>query len=462
MDHTVFVVENDQRSRDLYMQWIGQVGYAGKAFSVAEACFSILEDFEPSVLFLDLGEDPAADLEPLEVTLRIKPQISIVAIVSEKNSHLGPRAVNAGALSFLVKPVAPEEFKSSLKAAIQRHELVMEVRTLQAEVADKRQVQGFVGQSDSTNRISSQIGALLKNDLPVFVQGETGNGKELVARLIHKNSPRASGPFVGVNCGAIAREFQVSHIFGKGGGSEKPGFFEEANDGVLFLDEVGDLTLDVQAMLLRTLQDKVIRRVGDSFNTAVNVRIIAATNRNLKDMIARGRFREDLYYAIVVFPIEIPPLRERQIDIPLLVGYFLNQYCEDLGRSVPEISDSALNCLIAHKWVGNVRELQNSIQFTLLACKTGRIEVKHLPKAISRHGRLESLGESDDVLHLIDPLSGNVKTFDQLEMEVFTKARAIAGGNVTRTAEMLRIGRATIYRRMRAAENEKVQSDDSK
>ncbi len=458
MDHSIFIIEDDANTSALYDFWLQESGFDVRVFSRAETALTALESFEPAAICLDLGLPGIHGLEALERIRKLRPQVPVLVMTGEGAAKVGVEAIKGGARDYLVKPIDPDEFENVVTSAVRQFELVLEIRTLRQQVSNERQLHEFVGQSTEVNRLLAQIGLLLDNDVPVYLSGETGTGKELLARTIHNNSRRSGQPFVAVNCGAIPDQLQESQFFGHergaftGAVNRHKGFFESAEGGTVFLDEVGELSLEAQVKLLRVLQEHCVRRVGSEQEIDVNVRVISATNRNLAAMVKEGTFREDLYYRLVVYPLEVPALRDRRPDIPLLLGHYFRKYSDEIGVSLPEMTDDALRVLVDYDWPGNVREIQNVVQFVLLACQGEPIELEHLPPSIPRK-ESGPQGEKDlETLKLIDPLTGTMKPFDRIEMEVFLRARELTGGNMTRAAEMLGVGRATLYRRMRSME----------
>ena len=290
----------------------------------------------------------------------------------------------------------------------------------------------MIGASPAMMQLNEFVDQVAGGDWTVLVEGETGTGKELVARAIHECSERSQGPFVAVNCAGLTDSLLGSQLFGHAKGaftgatSDRPGFFEAASGGTLFLDEIGDITVGVQTALLRVLQDKEILRVGDTRSRKINVRIIAATHRDLTRRVAEGLFREDLLYRIRVARVRVPPLRERRDDIPLLAEAFLEPMQKLPGRSGLSLSQAALDALVAHEWPGNVRELKSAIEHAVIHCRTGVIESFDLPPEV--HAR-EATAES------------------------VLEALRLSGGNRTKAARMLRIGRATLYRRLSEMKN---------
>lgn len=454
MKPTIFLIEDEPNTRDLYSFWLQERDWNWKAFNDAESCLATIANFEPSVICLDLGLPGMSGREALGHIRRLRPRVPVIVMTANDDPRAGVEAIKRGAADYLVKPLDAEEFLGVIENAVGRHELELEIQSLRSQMAQERRLTGLVGQSSAVNRMTAQMGLVLNNTVPVLLEGETGTGKELAARTIHGNSDRTDRLFVPVNCGAIPKELQESHFFGHekgaftGAQSNRMGFFEEANGGTVFLDEIGELSLDAQVKLLRVLQEKSVRRVGGNREIPVDVRIISATNRNLRKMVEEGTFREDLYFRLVVFPITIPPLRERVGDVPLLLGHFLRHYSAEVGLAVPEVTEEALTCLAAYVWPGNIRQLQNVVQFALLSSIGEPLEVKHLPEEIAESAEFAQPLSRRDAVDLFDPVTGKVKRFQELEKEIFLKVRALADGNITQAAQMLGVGRATIYRKL--------------
>jgi len=455
MDPVIHVVEDSATLRKLYATVLANAGFLVRTFAEAESCLREIEAGEPDAVCLDIALPGMSGMEALERLKHRRPDVPVIMLTAESDARVGVQAMKTGAEDYLVKPVDPELLEHSVRAAVRRHRLALEVRELRAAARGVSAGGGMVGGSPAFQRMLARLGLVLHNDVTVFLNGESGTGKELVASAIHAQGPRAGKPFVAVNCGAVARELQESHFFGHEKGAftgavrRHKGLFEQAQGGTLFLDEVSELAPEAQVKLLRALQEREIRRVGGEEDIAVDVRVVSATNRDLKTMADSGAFREDLFYRLVVFPVTVPPLRERREDIPLLAGHFLREQSERLGLAAPPIDDAAMACLVGHHWPGNVRELMNAMQVALLSCQAETIEPGHLPETLPRPTGADRRHPTGEVIHLVDPVTGAIKPFDRLEMEILLRVRELTGGNVNATAEALGVGRATVYRRFR-------------
>jgi DNA-binding NtrC family response regulator len=288
----------------------------------------------------------------------------------------------------------------------------------------------------------------------VLVQGESGTGKELVARAIHYNSGRANGPFIPVNCAAIPEQLIESELFGHekgsftGAVSQKKGKFELAKGGTIFLDEIGDMIPSAQTRLLRVLEERTFERVGGSEQLEANVRVIAATNKDLEEEVERSKFRLDLYYRLSVFPLSLPPLREHLDDIPLLAAHFLHRYAKETGKELRGFDPEAMNALMRHQWPGNVRELQNVIHRAVIVAQGPTVKLVDLPADLDTLGTTQNVHSRSAVL-VEDPVTSDIRTLSSVERDVIDRALEITGGNVTEAAQKLGIGRATLYRKVK-------------
>jgi len=325
-----------------------------------------------------------------------------------------------------------------------------EIARLRQELSRKDGFEGIIGKHPKMQKVFELIVSAASSDAPVIIYGESGTGKELVAAAIHRLSSRRFGPYIKINCAALNEHLLESELFGHvkgaftGADRTRIGRFEAAHRGSIFLDEIGDIPLGTQVKLLRVLQEKEIERVGDHRPIPVDVRIIAATNKNLRELIEQGRFREDFYYRIAVIPIILPPLRERKEDIPLLVDYFASRLCVKTGKAITGISHDALNRLMEYHWPGNVRELINVIEYAFVVCPEGQIQLHHLPPYLETREEMVSLAESG--INSIKTLSPRALNLDKNTiLEVLKET----GGNRSLAARRLGISRITLWKKMK-------------
>ena len=367
-----------------------------------------------------------------------EPVTNCEAVITRKDGSLLPISVSASVI---------RDEEGRIVGAVETFRDISELKMLEIELLDAFQFAGMVGRSRKMQEVFELIEMLAQNDVTVLIQGETGTGKSLVARAIHFLSPRGDGPFVVVNCPSIPETLFESELFGHvkgaftGAISDKPGRFELADGGTLFLDEVAEIPTHVQAKLLRAIEDKEFERVGGSRTIKVDVRIIAATNRDLKAEVEAGRFREDLYYRLNVVTIRIPPLRERREDIPLLVQFFVEKFNAKFGKEIKGVSEGAMDLLLRYDWPGNVRELENAIEHAFVRCSGDVIGPEHLPPEV--RGGTYPGGEGFEIELLGDDPLG------EAERAVILRALEKAGWRINEAARLLRISRATLWRKMR-------------
>src|SRR3982751_3493092 len=321
----------------------------------------------PAVVLSDLRLPNGDGFGVLRAAKEIDPELPVIVMTAFGSIQDAVAAMKEGALDFLAKPVDPDHLLLLVQRALAQRRLTNENLILKAELAQRRGAPQIVGDDAKLKQVSIALHRAAATDTTVLLEGESGTGKELFARALHALSPRADGPFVAINCAAIPETLLETELFGHekgaftGAANRKPGKFELAHRGTLFLDEIGDLPLSLQAKILRALEEKRFERVGGTVPLQVDVRVVAATNRNLKAAVAARQYREDLFFRLSVFPITIPPLRERQSDIPMLAKFFVERFCRDLKKTL-SLAPSAVDELVAYQWPGNVRELQNCIE----------------------------------------------------------------------------------------------------
>ncbi len=347
------------------------------------------------VLVLDIMMPKIDGLEVLQHVKERHPDVDVIMMTGLSQIQTAVKAMKLGAFDYLSKPFDPDELKLVVDRALERQRLLQENRTLKSEASSKYRFENIIGRSPQMQNVYRLIAKCAPTNCTVLITGESGTGKEMIARAIHYNSLRKDEPFVAVDCNALSENLLESELFGHvkgaftGAVSNKRGMFDMANNGTLFLDELGNISLATQAKLLRVIQEREFRAVGDTHSHTTNVRLLAATNRDPKAMVAEGTFREDLYYRLNVFPIHIPPLRERRDDIPALAFQFVKQFSEELGKPMPKFSDGAMSLLMSHPWPGNVRELQNAVHRAVILTSDDTIRQAHLASI------LESAPRSD-------------------------------------------------------------------
>ncbi len=415
-----------------------------------DAAFAILDVRPVQIVLADVHTPGVGGFGFLRRVRERWPQLPVVVMSELDTARAAVKALKAGARDYLVKPLDTAELVAALDDI---------ARGLRSE-PEHRKVRGIgsisfsdiIGDCDAMREVYEHIATVRNSKIAVFVGGETGTGKELVTRAIHRAGPRASGPFVALNCGAIPEHLQESELFGHergaftGATSTRSGRFEQAQGGTLFLDEVGELSAGAQVRLLRVIQDGTFTRIGGTDQIKSDVRIISATHRDLRQMVSRGEFREDLYYRLIVYPIQVPPLRERGSDIRRLVAHMVAKYGADVDHAVEGLTPEAFSFIDSYRWPGNVRELENVVHRAMLLAAGGLITVDCLPEHI-RGGVSPSRGGIPDETHASQGETAKLSLADA-EKRAIERALEASGGNVTRAAKRLGIARATIYRKM--------------
>ncbi|MBI2553093.1 MAG: sigma-54-dependent Fis family transcriptional regulator [Candidatus Rokubacteria bacterium] len=368
MSQKILVVDNDPEMVALLGRHLEAEGWAVTGVTSGAEALAALEREEVPVVLTDLVMDEVDGLALLREAQRIQPGASVILMTAFGSLETAIEAMRQGAYDYLTKPFKLAEVSLAVRRAVDDQRLREENRRLRAEVERRYGFDNLLGQSKAMQAVFEQIRAVAGSEATVLLLGESGSGKELVARAIHWNSPRKGGPFVPVNCAAIPETLLESELFGHekgaftGADRKRRGLFVEADRGTLFLDEVGDMSPALQAKLLRALEDKAIRPVGGKEGIRLDLRLITATNRDLLALVQEGRFREDLYYRLAVIPIRLPSLRERSEDIPLLAEHFLKRAAGTLGKGVEGFNEEAMAWLLEHRWPGNVRELENVVE----------------------------------------------------------------------------------------------------
>ncbi|MGK3982143.1 sigma-54 dependent transcriptional regulator [Sorangium sp. So ce136] len=442
----VLVVDDEENLRLVVRTFLKRDGYEVEAVSSGEEALAMVETFGPDVILTDVRMPRMGGLDLL-ATLKAKGNEATVIVMSAYgNVDLAIEAMKAGAYDYIQKPFKAEEVLLTLRKAEEREALRRENRALRQEIRRENFFEEILAKSPPMQAIFKTIAKVAEYKTTALITGESGVGKELVARAIHRRSGRRGGPFVAVNCGAIPENLLESELFGYKRGAftdamnDRAGLFEQANHGTLLLDEIGELPLSLQVKLLRVLQEETIRRLGDNRDIKVDVRILAATHRDLSAETQAGRFREDLFYRINVLPIAIPPLRERREDIPILLDHFLARNNARFGMNIRGFEPEARRLLLEYRWPGNVRELENTVERAMVLCEGERIGEADLP---------ERIREARDPIQM-QLTSGELsikKTSRVIEEILIRRALQKTKGNRTKAAEVLEIShRALLYK----------------
>ena len=449
----VLLVEDDRGLRELLTEELEDATIPVTAVDSAEAALQAMREVQPDLVVSDLRLPGMDGMELLREVRELPHAPAFLIITGFGTISQAVEALKAGADEFLTKPLDLEHFLLSVHRQLETRRLRGEVQRYRSLLQEDH-FHGLIGQSRAMQTLYQQIRQLAQASGPVLIVGESGTGKELVARAIHDESPRAEGPFQAVNCAGVPPDLLESEFFGHEAGAftgavkAKRGLIDQADGGTLFLDELGEMPLALQAKLLRVLQDGVIRPVGASKEHAVNVRIVAATNRNLEDRIDAGEFREDLFYRLETFTLRVPPLREREEDLELLAARFLTRFSMQMQREVDGFSSEALAALKLYSFPGNVRELQNAVERAVTFCQSDTVELEHLPTRIRGNDRRPIATASVDGL-LKDMTHGPVlPTLAELEQRYIRYVLEQVGGNKRRAAALLDVSRRTLYRRL--------------
>lgn len=441
----VLVVDDEPGIRESLSGVLEDEGYEVEAVGDGEACLTKLSERPFDAVLLDVW---LPGIDGMETLTRIQeiPQADrpmVVMISGHGTIETAVRATKLGAYDFVEKPLTIEKVAVLLKNACQQRKLEREIERLKEGDGKLR----IIGESVPMKALRQQLGLMAGTNGRVLIFGESGTGKELVAHAIHQNSPRVDEPFIEVNCAAIPEELIESELFGHRKGSftgaseDKTGKLQKADGGTLFLDEVGDMSLKTQAKVLRALEEQRFEPVGAHDSITVDVRIVAATNKNLEDEIGRGNFREDLFYRLNVIPFYVPPLRDRIEDVPLLADHFLSEFTTSYGRKPKELTAEAYRALQEYNWPGNVRELKNLMERIVIMNPQVRVDARHIPLHPGRRQVFE---------RTVDRFGSLQEVREAAEREYILKKLEETQGNVTRTAELLGLERSNLYRKMRS------------
>jgi DNA-binding NtrC family response regulator len=404
----------------------------------------ILKKEEFDILITDLKMKGLKGLDLLEETKQVSPLTPVIIITAFGTIASAIQAMKMGAYDYITKPFQMDELVLTLKKALENRLLKKEVARLKKEAESRYHFHSLIGKSPSMRKIYDLIERISDTSSNVLITGESGTGKELVARAIHYNGTRKESPFVAVNCAAIPETLLESELFGYKKGAftdakaDKKGLIFEANGGTLFLDEITEMPLTLQAKLLRVIEEREVRPLGDTNAYRIDIRCVSASNRDMESLIQRGEFREDLYYRLKVIDIELPPLRNRSEDIPLLAQHFIKKFCHELKKNISGVSEVTFKHLLNYSWPGNVRELENVIQRAITLTRHQTILPEDLPNTVMQ--------EKEE--NLIEKGLRETYTVDQLEREYIKRVLLEVGGNKSKAAEILGLDRKTLYRKL--------------
>lgn len=441
---TLLIVDDDRAVREAARDAGMILGYRASTCESAEQAGRMLESQNIDVVLLDLKLQGAGGIEVLRSIKRRKPDVEVVVVAANGTVESAVQAMKAGAYDYVTKPFSLEELKLLLERVAAHLKLKTENRMLREKINSKQGFGSIIGRAPEMDKLYRIIAKAAHSAHPVLILGESGTGKEMVARAIHYSGPYRDKPFIPVDCGSLVPTLIESELFGyvkgafTGAMQTKAGLLAIAEGGTIFLDEIGELPVDLQAKMLRALQEKEIRPVGSSKTVPINVRVLAATNRDLEHAVAHGSFRRDLYFRLNVLTLRIPPLRERRQDIPLLAGHILERLSQTSGRTL-DLSDDTMRALLSYDWPGNVRELENCLERCCAITSGSVIHVVDLPSSITgAPARLVPEAPESRILPLVD-----------LEKQTILSAIAQLNGDKLMAAKMLGIGKTTLYRKLK-------------
>ncbi len=444
----IFVVDDEVGIRRLLEHWLKtKWGYDLRLFADAESCLEALGD-APDLVILDIMLPGMSGVDALKEIKGRQPDLPVIMLSAQGQIETAVETLKLGAADYFPKTVDLPKLENAVRNAIELRELKREVTELREAMRAPARFATIITSDTAMDPVLKLIERAAQSDISVLVQGESGTGKEVVARAVHENGKRASGPFVAVNCAAIPKDLLESEMFGHEKGSftgamnRKIGKFEQADGGTLFLDEIGEMEVNLQAKLLRAIQERRFERVGGNDVLTADVRIVSATNRDLLKASREGRFREDLYYRLATFPIQLPPLRARRSDVMLLAEHFLRTFTEREGRNIRGFERRALKLLHDYPWPGNVRELQSAVERGVLLCDGDQISADDLPMAVQAFA--DSGESSVPVPSIFDEVS-DVIPIEVLKEQAVRHALKVTGGNVLDAAKRLGVSRSTMY-----------------
>jgi len=457
MSARILIVDDEEIVVRSCVRILGDHGYELDTAGDGSVALHKIEETDYDVIILDIMMPRIDGLEVLQRVKETHPDIDVIMVTGHSQIETAVRSMKLGAFDYIPKPFDPDELEMVVERALERRRLLQENLNLKTEVSSKYRFENIIGSSPQMQNVYRLIAKCAPTNSTVLLEGESGTGKELIARAIHYNSLRKDKPFVPVDCNSLNENLLESEMFGHvkgaftGAVADKKGLFEVADNGTLFLDEIGNVSLTTQAKLLRVIQEREFKAVGGTRTQGANFRLITATNKDLKAMIADGSFREDLYYRINIFPIQVPSLRERRDDIPApaLAFHFLNVFAADLGKKMAEFSTGAMNLLMNYDWPGNVRELENTIQRAVILATDSTVRQAHLVSVMDMLPRLDvEVPRTGDELKRVKKVARE-KSVEKIEKLFVIEALKRNSWNVTKSAEETGMQRANFQALMK-------------
>jgi two-component system response regulator HydG len=443
---TIVVVDDDREMVSVLCDLLSEAGYRTLSANSAADVLTLINQNDPDLLISDLRMSGMTGNELQLELKRVSPNLPVIIITAFGSIPTAVESMKLGAFDYITKPFANDELLLVVARALENRQLRQEVRRLRGELARSYGLPNIIAADPTMMAVLGMLEQVADSLASVLITGESGTGKDLIARALHFSSARREAPFIPINCAAIPENLIESELFGfvKGAFTDarqaKMGLFIAAQAGTLFLDEIGEMPLALQSKLLRVIDDKRVRPLGATEETRIDVRIVAATNTDLDKAIDEGRFRSDLYYRIATVTLAVPPLRKRPEDIPLLIKHFLVRASAEAGKPIPKVAPDAMECLMRHRWPGNVRELQNALQRAVILCHNNVLTAKDLPPRVAGTG-IPSAKLFEDVV-------ARRVSLDQLEREYVRSVVESVNGNKTEAAAILKIDRKTLYRKL--------------
>ena len=445
MAERILVVDDEDIIRESLSYILRKEKYEVEEASNGKIAFEMLKESSYDLVITDLEMPEMKGIELLDELRKVNLQTNTIVITAYGSMETAIAALRSGASDYILKPVEFDELIIKVKKLFEVRDLHLENRILRRELQRDYDYTNIIGKSTAIMQIFEMIKAVADTDSTVLISGNSGTGKELVAKALHYNSKRSNKPFIALNCGAISENLIESELFGHKKGaftgaiSDKEGFIKAAEAGTLFLDEISEMPPQLQVKLLRAIQEKEYTPVGTTISLPVNVRFIASTNRNLQEYVSQGKFREDLFYRLNVVDIHLPSLKEREGDIPLLAEHFLEKYRKQMNKNIKGISNDAMRALMNHEWKGEIRELENVIERSVIFCNEDFINIKNLPV------QFQSATEPTD----FSPSGSLDESVKRFEKEIITRALEANEFNKEKTADTLQVGLSTLYRKMK-------------